>query len=218
MLKFSQEGTSFSQCGMGHTLIAPHSQHLNNLHYSHSLLLKRLNIGSLKQCHTIAEGLVFGYWKSRWSSNGVTPNGGAKCRYGTLNAAEVAENWRLSTRSIINSARSQIYHTIAVLQCITWGLSYPIYTIQLVVQPVWQLAVSCKQTSNRLSNRLYNRFDNWLNKQPVFVQPAVKPGCTTGLTTGCIHDTAVVNPVVKLVWQQVVSCKRGFSNTWSLLF
>ena len=25
-----------------------------------------------------------------------------------------------------------------------------------------------------------------LNEQPLFVQPVVKPGCTTGLTTGCI--------------------------------
>jgi len=208
MLKFSQEGTSFSQCGMGHTLIAPHSQHLNNLHYSHSLLLKRLNIASLKQCHTIAEGLVSGYWKSWWSSNGVTPNGGAKCRYGTLNAAEVAENWRLSTRSIINSARSQIYHTFAVLQCITWGFSYPIYTIQPVVQLVWQPAVSCKQTSNRLSmvvkpvvqlvwqlveqtasvrstscqTGLYNRLDNRLYTW----YSGCQSGCQTGLTTGCI--------------------------------
>jgi len=30
-----------------------------------------------------------------------------------------------------------------------------------------------------------------LNEQPLFVQPVVKPGCTTGLTTDCIHDTAV---------------------------
>jgi len=66
---------------------------------------------------------------------------------------------------------------------------------------------------NRLWNRLYNRFDNQLyrvnkhpsgcetgsqtglttvlNEQPLFVQPVVKPRCTTGLTTGCIHDTAV---------------------------
>jgi len=65
---------------------------------------------------------------------------------------------------------------------------------------------------NRLSNRLYNRTDNRLyrvNKHPtgcqtglttglttvlneqLFVQPVVKPRCTTGLTTGCIHDTAV---------------------------
>jgi len=42
-----------------------------------------------------------------------------------------------------------------------------------------QPAVSCKQTSNRLSIL------------GLFVQPVVKPGCTTALTTGCIHDTAV---------------------------
>ena len=29
-----------------------------------------------------------------------------------------------------------------------------------------------------------------LNEQPLFVQPVVKQGCTTGLTTGCIQDTA----------------------------
>jgi len=29
-----------------------------------------------------------------------------------------------------------------------------------------------------------------LNEQPLFVQPLVKPVCTTGLTTGCIHNTA----------------------------
>ena len=62
-----------------------------------------------------------------------------------------------------------------------------------------------------------------LNEQPLFVQPVVTPGCTTGLTTGCIHDTAVwqtcwmfvhtIQPVVKLVWQQVVSCKWGFTVT-----
>ena len=29
-----------------------------------------------------------------------------------------------------------------------------------------------------------------LNEQPLFViQPVVKPGCATGLTTGCIYDT-----------------------------
>jgi len=48
----------------------------------------------------------------------------------------------------------------------------PVYTIQPVVKPVWQLVVSCIQTFNRLSNG----------------------GCqtrlTTGLTTGCIVYTA----------------------------
>ena len=28
-----------------------------------------------------------------------------------LNARAVAENWRLSTRSVVNLARSQVYHT-----------------------------------------------------------------------------------------------------------
>ena len=28
-----------------------------------------------------------------------------------------------------------------------------------------------------------------LNEQPLFVQPVVKPSCTTGMTTGYIHDT-----------------------------
>jgi len=43
---------------------------------------------------------------------------------------------------------------------------------------------------NRLSTTLYNWFDKRglttvLNEQ-LFVQAVVKPGCTTGLTTGCI--------------------------------
>ena len=29
-----------------------------------------------------------------------------------------------------------------------------------------------------------------LQHEQLFVQPIVKPGCTTSLTTGCIHDTA----------------------------
>jgi len=101
-------------------------------------------------------------------------------------------------------------------------------------------------------NRLYNQFDNRLyrvnkhptggktgcqtglttvlNEQPLFVQSVVTPGCTTGLTTGCIHDTAVcqtgctvytnIYPVVKPVWQQVVSCKQGLcirSFTWYVI-
>jgi len=41
-----------------------------------------------------------------------------------------------------------------------------------------------------------------LNEQPLFVQPVVKPGCTTGLTTGCIHDTAVCQ----------IGCQTRFDN------
>ena len=55
--------------------------------------------------------LVFWCGKSGQNSNGVTRNGGAKCRWGRLNADAVAENWRLSMRSIVNLAQSQVCHT-----------------------------------------------------------------------------------------------------------
>jgi len=82
---------------------------------------------------------------------------------------------------------------------------------------------------------LYNHLTTVLNKQPLFVQqwlfvqPVVKPGCTTGLTTGCIHHTAIcqtglttgwmfvytIQLVWQPVWQQVVSCIWGFIDLWS---
>ena len=99
---------------------------------------------------------------------------------------------------------SQKSHRIIIHQFKTQNMdpleiSNPVYTIQPVVnpvvQPVWQPAVSCKQTSNRLSYRLSNgfdnRFDNPVERTALFVQPVVKPGWTTVLTTGCIHDAAV---------------------------
>ena len=55
--------------------------------------------------------LVLRRRKSRQNSNGITPNEGAKCRRGRLNTGAVAENWRLSTRSVVNVARSQVHHT-----------------------------------------------------------------------------------------------------------
>ena len=91
-------------------------------------------------------------------------------------------------------------------------------------QPIWQLC-----SFNTVVKPVVQRgLTTMLNEQPLTVQPAVKPGCTTGLTTGCIHDTAVcqtgwqtglttgcmvytnIYPVVKPVWQQIASCKRGF--------
>ena len=41
--------------------------------------------------------LVFCCRKFRQNSNRVTPNVGAKCRWGRLNTGVVAENWRLSS-------------------------------------------------------------------------------------------------------------------------
>ena len=61
--------------------------------------------------HDSAGTLVFWRRKSRQNSNGITPNGGAKCRWSRLNVCAVAENWRLSMRSTVNLARLQVYHT-----------------------------------------------------------------------------------------------------------
>ena len=55
--------------------------------------------------------LVFWCQKSWQNSNGVTPNGGTKCRWGRLNAVAVPENWRLSMQSVVNLVRSQVCHT-----------------------------------------------------------------------------------------------------------
>jgi len=56
---------------------------------------------------------TLGFWhrESRQNSNGDNTNGCAKYRWGRLNAIKVAENWRLSTWSVVNLARSQVYHT-----------------------------------------------------------------------------------------------------------
>jgi len=43
---------------------------------------------------------VFWCQKSWQNSKGEPPNGGAKCRWGSLNAGAVVTNWRLSTLSI----------------------------------------------------------------------------------------------------------------------
>jgi len=44
---------------------------------------------------------------------------GVKCRWGRLNAVAVAENWLLSTQSVVNLARSQVYHTQSINQFIS---------------------------------------------------------------------------------------------------
>ena len=85
-----------------------------------SVLLKQLNVGSRKQRHTIASDSSFLMPKISTKIKRGRPNGGAKCRWGTLDAAEVADNddCRVSTRSVVILARSQICHTFAALQCV----------------------------------------------------------------------------------------------------
>jgi len=83
-------------------------------------------------------------------------------------------------------------------------LSSPVYTIQPVVK---HCQIGCT-----------TRFDNRLNEQ-LFVQHGCQTRLTTGLTTGWMFVYTIqpaVNPVVQLVWQPVVSCKRGFRIHWAL--
>jgi len=58
-----------------------------------------------------------------------------------------------------------------------------------------------------MSNRFVTGWTTVLNEQPLFVQPVVKSGCTTGLTTGCIHDTAGALPVL-WIWEGT-AIKKG---------
>jgi len=86
----------------------------------------------------------------------------------------------------------------------------PVYTSQAVVkrvvQPVWQPAVSCKQTSNRLSNGWqpcwtnscsFNRLSNRV----------VKPVWQTAVYT----IQPFVKPVVKRVWQPAECLYRRYN-------
>ena len=86
--------------------------------------------------------------------------------------------------------------------------------VQPVWQPVWQPAVSCKQTSNRLSNTLSNvvkRLDDNRVERTATVRSTVcqtKPGCTTGLTTGCIYYTACCQ----------TGCQMGLTTGWMFVY
>jgi len=62
-------------------------------------------------CFSTHTYIVFWNRKSPQNSNGVTPYGGAKCRWSRLNAGVVAAKWWLSTRTVVNLVRCQVYHT-----------------------------------------------------------------------------------------------------------
>ena len=95
-------------------------------------------------------------------------------------------------------------HTQRSIQARNGWLLNPVYTIQTVVKPVvqpgWQPAVSCKQTSNRLSNLLSN--PNW---QPVWQQVvSCKRGFRKRPTNRSSHPS--IQPVIKL------KCRIVYSN------
>jgi len=75
-----------------------------------------------------------------------------------------------------------------------------------MIQPVWQLAVSFKQISNRLSNRFDNRLNVCLHDTA---------GCTTVLTTGL---TTLSNRVVQPDWQPAVLCVQPVVKTVECLY
>jgi len=90
------------------------------------VLLKQLNVGSRKQCqHDSPDTLVFWCRRSWQNSNGVTSNGGAKCRWGRLKFGDFWEitrcNWKMSTvTSIVNLVQWQVYHHL----CCTFAVMH----------------------------------------------------------------------------------------------
>ena len=77
--------------------------------------------------------------------------------------------------------------------------------------PVWQPAV---YTIQPFVKPVVNGIDNRLNvciHDTTGCQTNFTTGLTTGLTTGCIVYTNIYLVVIP-VWQQVVSCKRGFRS------
>jgi len=79
--------------------------------YSCAVLIRGLWKTVGRFSFSINSSVVFWCWKYRQNSNRVTTNGGAKCRCSRLNAGAVAENRRLSMRSVASLAQSQVYHT-----------------------------------------------------------------------------------------------------------
>jgi len=72
-----------------------------------------INVGSRKQRHTIAEGL-YSYLMPKISAKlrrGHPQRRRANAGGYRLNAGEVAESWRRSTRSAVNLALSHVYHS-----------------------------------------------------------------------------------------------------------
>jgi len=96
----------------------------------------------------------------------------------------------------VSSSPFRYYHiSLSFSQCSLSRLYLP-YTISNV-----QSSSTPFTRYSGLSNRLHNRLDNLLhrvNKHP--------SGSQTGWTIGCIVGW-------QLVWQEVVSCKRNFTQT-----
>jgi len=76
-------------------------------------------------------------------------------------------------------AREKI--TDCQLQSASSVVSNPVYTIQPVVNRLYRV----NKHPTGCHTGCQTGLTTVLNEQPLFVQPVVKWGCTTGLTTGC---------------------------------
>jgi len=66
--------------------------------------------------HVSPETLVFG--TENLGKTGLPPTEAPNAGEGGLNAAAVAENWLLTTRSAVNLVQSQVYHTECPPYCL----------------------------------------------------------------------------------------------------
>jgi len=87
----------------------------------------------------------------------------------------------------------------------------PVYTIQPVVKPTTGLTNGCIVYTAGCQTSCTTRFDNRLNEQWLFVQHGCQTSCQTRLTTGWMF-VYTIQPVVQVVVQTVVLCKRGFTE------
>jgi len=139
------------------------------------------------------EGFLRAPWCALWGPHGLSST-----------TANSQTQWLLTSSSAPCTYSTQCStsyrHSTATLSQHQLFVLYPVYTIQPVVNSVWQPAVSCKQTSNRLSNG----FDNCVERTAT-----VHSHCTFNRLSNRVVQPAVytiqsfVKPVVKWVWQPV---------------
>ena len=120
-------------------------------------------------------------------------------------------NKLLGNDDITLQSIDSIYKGLLSVSYTYYDLSNIHTRVQLIQQPVFNCLILTPRLHDTTGchTSLTSGLTTLLNEQPLFVQPVAKPGCTTGLTTGCIHDTAgcqtgcmfvyTIQPVVKPV-------------------
>jgi len=143
------------------------------------------------------EGFLRAPWCALWGPRGLSSttansqtqwlltSSSAPCTY----SIQCSTSYRQHSNSVSASTVCLIPHLHDTTGCqisLTTGCIVQT-NIQPVVKRVWQLC--------------------WTNShcsQPLYVQPVVKPGCTTG----CIHDTVVCQ----------TGCQMGLTTGWMLVY